>query len=134
LGNLSPYAIYLDGNALTSLPESLGRLTGIAQLRVSHNLLTEVPESLGDLDSIRELSLRGNALTSLPESLRKLTSLEKLDLSHNALRELPEWLSDLGPRTRVVRGNQRARVGGRCACNACRKWLETWAPEILKDL
>jgi hypothetical protein len=66
--------------------------------------------------------------------LRKLTSLEKLDLSHNALPELPEWLSDLPPRARVIRGKQRVRVGRRCACNDCRRWMETWSPETLKDL
>ena len=58
---------------LTSLPESLGKLSGLQTLYLSGNQLTSLPESLGKLSGLQKLDLSGNQLTSLPESLGKLS-------------------------------------------------------------
>jgi Leucine-rich repeat (LRR) protein len=70
--------LYLVGLALTSLPESLSKLTSLQSLDLSKNQLTSLPEWLGKLTSLQSLDLSHNPLTSLPESLSKLTSLQTL--------------------------------------------------------
>jgi internalin A len=85
----------LAQNRLTNLPESVGKLTSLQRLGVSHNQLTSVPESVGKLTSLESLDLANNQLTSVPESLGELTSLERLDLHDNQLTSLPESLGKL---------------------------------------
>ena len=59
----------LGHNALPSLPEDIGRLSGLTHfLYLSHNRLTELPASLGDLTRLRYLNVSHNALEALPES------------------------------------------------------------------
>jgi internalin A len=78
--------------ALTSLPESLGRLTGLQSLDLSRNRLTSLPESLRRLTSF----MLSSELTSLPPDwLGNLTGLQSLNLSDNRLTSLPGWLGKL---------------------------------------
>ena len=46
-----------------------------SELRASDNELTSLPESIGRLSRLRELHLRNNKLTSLPESTGELREL-----------------------------------------------------------
>lgn len=52
--------------------------------------LTSLPESIGNLTNLTELRLRANQLTSLPESIGNLTNLTYLDLDNNQLISLIE--------------------------------------------
>ena len=108
LGKLSGLQVlYLSGNQLTSLPESLGKLSGLQGLFLSGNQLTSLPESLGNLSDLQLLYLSGNQLTSLPESLGKLSALQSLILSDNQLTSLPESLGKLsGLQWLDLSGNQ----------------------------
>ncbi|NQU20766.1 MAG: TIR domain-containing protein [Candidatus Nealsonbacteria bacterium] len=85
----------LSGLSLTSVPESLGQLSGLMELGLSGNQLTSLPESLDQLSCLEELWLFDNQLTSLPESLGQLSRLETLYLSDNQLTSLPESLRKL---------------------------------------
>ncbi|KAJ0900594.1 putative nucleotidyltransferase, Ribonuclease H [Helianthus annuus] len=70
-----------------SIPESLGRLTGLTHLNLQSNLLTgPIPESLGRLTGLTHLNLQSNLLTGpIPVSLGQLTKLVDLDVSENSL-------------------------------------------------
>ena len=81
---------------LTELPESVGqahRFTGTGDL--SNNALTTLPECLGRLGQLRALNLFANRLMILPESLGQLTELRSLNLFGNRLETLPDSLGRL---------------------------------------
>ena len=52
---------------LLSLPDAIGRLTGLQQLSVAENSLTAVPNTVGRLRKLRLLDVSSNRLTALPE-------------------------------------------------------------------
>ena len=101
----------LTGNALSALPDDLGRLHRLRVLFCSDNRFTELPASLGQcrqLDivgfkanriahvpaealppSLRWLILTDNAIEALPDTLGDCTRMQKLMLAGNRLRTLP---------------------------------------------
>jgi Leucine-rich repeat (LRR) protein len=120
LGDLSGLTdfIYLHDNELTTLPQSLRRLTklrylnlsenafdtipevvtymeSLIELRVTDNRLMSIPDRVGTLCRLRELHLRNNKLTSLPDSIGTLSELRQIDLRDNPLTHLPAALAAL---------------------------------------
>ena len=83
--------LYLNGNRLISLPESIGNLIQLQVLDLSNNQLTSLPDSIGKLYRLKTLGLNGNLLESLPKSIWNLTKLRLLNLRRNPLRSLPDW-------------------------------------------
>ncbi|MHC8391375.1 leucine-rich repeat-containing protein kinase family protein [Pseudomonas sp. MDT2-39-1] len=105
----------LSGNALSSLPDDLHRLTRLRVLFCSDNLFTELPACLGQCAALtmigfkanaietvpaaalppllRWLILTDNSLSELPAELGRCSHLQKLMLSGNRLQRLPESLS-----------------------------------------
>ena len=82
--------LYLDYNALSSLPESLpSNLPKLAKLSVIGNDLTSLPSTLGQLSGLRELYLNENNFKLLPESTTKLSNLTVLQVVGNKLTCLP---------------------------------------------
>ena len=101
----------LTGNALSALPDDLGRLHRLRVLFCSDNRFTELPASIGQcrqLDivgfkanriahvsaealppSLRWLILTDNAIEALPDTLGDCTRMQKLMLAGNRLRALP---------------------------------------------
>ena len=79
-----------EPDALTSLPESIGNLTGLTSLDVSSTKLTSLPESIGNLTGLQSLDVSETRIASLPESLEKLSSLRKLPLQDLSLDRLPD--------------------------------------------
>jgi Leucine-rich repeat (LRR) protein len=84
---------------LESRSESSGLSRGrcLQGLWVHGNLLTSLPDSIGSLSSLKILSAVGNQLTVLPESIGGLRSLTSLELAGNRLSHLPEAIGSLGP-------------------------------------
>ena len=108
----------LSGNALSSLPDDLGRLHKLRVIFCSDNNFTEMPEVLGQCQqlsmvgfkanrirqvpataftsaltrSLRWLILTDNQVSLLPEELGLCTHLQKLMLSGNRLEQLPEQM------------------------------------------
>jgi len=80
-------SLYLNDNNLTSLPESIGKLTKLKALYLGGNKLETLPESIGNLTNLEKLSLRMNKLESLPESIGNLTNLEGLWLYSNPISD-----------------------------------------------
>lgn len=105
----------LTGNALTTLPDDLGRLHKLKVLFCSENRLSELPVGIGGCaqlqvvgvksnrishvaaaalpPSLRSLVLTDNRLESLPKALGDCRELQKLMLAGNRLRELPASLA-----------------------------------------
>lgn len=105
----------LTGNALTRLPDDLGRLHKLKILFCSENRLSELPRGLDQCPRLqvvgvksnriehvpasalpprlRSLVLTDNRLEHLPEALGDCSELQKLMLSGNRLRELPASLA-----------------------------------------
>lgn len=96
IGNLvSLRELKIAWNQLTTLPESIGNLKSLQRLEISRNELTTLPESIGNLKSLEILNLQNNKLTILPESISNLKSLQVLDLTNNMLTTLPESITKL---------------------------------------
>jgi hypothetical protein len=105
----------LSGNALSSLPDDLPRLTNLHTIFCSNNQFTELPEVLGQCpqlsmvgfkaNRIRKISgaalppklrwliLTDNEVEALPPEIGNCTRLQKLMLAGNRLRELPVTLA-----------------------------------------
>ncbi|OUM58041.1 hypothetical protein PIROE2DRAFT_16801, partial [Piromyces sp. E2] len=109
----------LDKNKLSgSIPESIGQLTQLKQLRLDKNKLSGfIPETIGQLTLLERLDLDKNNLSGsipesigqltrylntnqlsgpIPESIGQLTLLERLDLDNNKLNgQVPECIGKL---------------------------------------
>ena len=95
----------------TSLPDSIGALTGLTVLKLFNNALETLPDSIGALTGLTELNLNENALTALPDSIGKLTNLTKLRLFNNELTALPESIGALTALTLIqLRQNKLATL------------------------
>jgi len=80
---------------LTELPETLGQLTQLQSLVLSHNQLNELPEWLGKLTLLHTLNVGGNRLTTLPKWIYNLNRLHTLSLYANRLVEIPKEIQKL---------------------------------------
>jgi hypothetical protein len=105
----------LSGNALSTLPDDIGRLHKLRVLFCSGNAFTHLPESIGQcpqLDMVgfkanqiahvpaaalplrlRWLILTDNHIAQLPAELGRCSRLQKLMLAGNRLQQLPEALA-----------------------------------------
>ena len=95
LRNLSPSLfafhhlteLYINHNALTSIPSSISVLRHLTTLDATGNELSSIPPEIGYLFKLKELLLFDNRLTSLPYELGNLHLLEMLGIEGNPLDE-----------------------------------------------
>ncbi|MYK64537.1 MAG: hypothetical protein F4019_10230 [Rhodothermaceae bacterium] len=91
-------SLNLSDNKLTSIPASIGDLTGLTVLDLSVNLITgNIPTQVYDLTNLTHLDLSDNELTGgIHSDIGDLTNLIRLDLDGNRLSgSLPSTLSNL---------------------------------------
>jgi len=83
----------LSGNALTRLPDDMGRFTKLEALFCSGNRFERLPPSLGDCPALGQVGFRGTGMVELPaEALPPL--LRWLTLTDNRLATLPDALGE----------------------------------------
>lgn len=84
-----------SGNALSSLPLSMGSLSNLLDLNAGDSSLMQVPSSIGSLGGLLWLRLDNSMLTQLPRSFELLSNVEKLVVSYSELLSLPPGLSSI---------------------------------------
>ncbi len=94
-GRTQAKVLDLSRLGITTLPDSISKLTQLQGLNLSDNQFATLPESISKLTQLQRLYLSGNQLATLPESLRKLKLLEELYLRGNDALGLPAEV--LGP-------------------------------------
>lgn len=95
LGRMSSlYMLSFKSNRLTNVPED-SLSPSIGWLILTDNKLSSLPESIGRLSGLRKLMLANNRLPNLPASLALCKQLELVRLSRNNLDEFPSWLFNM---------------------------------------
>jgi hypothetical protein len=107
------------------IPDTIGSLSSLQNLKLNNNNIEYLPASIGRLTSLMELTLDNNYLKSIPETIGALgPSLKNLDLYGNLLHELP--LS-------ITRLSSKIKISGNRICSTIQdeifNWLETHAEE-----
>ncbi|EJD03212.1 glucose-repressible alcohol dehydrogenase transcriptional effector [Fomitiporia mediterranea MF3/22] len=83
--------LFLNHNALQSIPPGIARLKNLKLLDLSGNLLQTLPPELGMVTTLKELYLFDNHLVSLPYELGTLHQLQTIGIEGNPLaHELKE--------------------------------------------
>lgn len=77
--------LYLNHNALTSIPAEITHLKHLELLDLSGNALPHIPPEMGMLSSLKELYLFDNLITTLPPELGFLHQLQTLGIEGNPL-------------------------------------------------
>lgn len=89
LRTVNRLALRLAPNVLTSIEGGmLARMRKLQTLILSDNALTSLPEEIGKLRHLKVLEVARNQLEALPASLNKCTSLEVLDASSNKISDV----------------------------------------------
>ena len=78
-----------DSRQVGRLPDCLGQLKRLTQLRVEDLILSRLPANIGSLRRLQTLHIRHCALDSLPAAVSQLTALQTLTVYANKLRYLP---------------------------------------------
>ena len=96
IGNLTDLRkLYLEWNAIESLPDTFSNMSALVQLYISNNNLSVLPENFGDLQNLYILDLGYNNITELPPSIIDINSLVYLWIFNNQLQILPNNFCDL---------------------------------------
>ncbi|KAI0666027.1 Endonuclease/exonuclease/phosphatase [Trametes maxima] len=87
----------MGGVGIKNIPNTSGlfAFTFLTNLYLNHNALHSVPAEISKLRQLELLDLSGNSLSSLPPELGMLTSLKELYVFDNQLTQLPPQLGTL---------------------------------------
>lgn len=77
--------LYLNHNALSTIPPEISKLRHLEVLDISGNSLTAVPAELGMLTQLKELYMFDNHISTLPSEFGSLHQLQTLGIEGNPL-------------------------------------------------
>ncbi|WP_206537900.1 leucine-rich repeat-containing protein kinase family protein [Shewanella mangrovi] len=96
----------LSGNALTSLPDDLPRLSKLKVIFCSQNNFTKLPEVLGRCESLSMVGFKSNQIMDVPAASLP-PKLRWLILTDNCVQQLPDNLGDCAELQKLMlAGNQ----------------------------
>jgi hypothetical protein len=96
IGNLTDLRkLYLEWNAIESLPNTFSNMNALVQLYISNNNLINLPENFGNLQNLYILDLGYNNITELPYSITEIDNLGYLWIFNNQLEILPNNFCNL---------------------------------------
>ncbi|KAJ8272203.1 hypothetical protein COCON_G00110620 [Conger conger] len=101
--------LYLCGNRLRGLPDTLAQLQGLRILALDFNKVEDVPPAVLQLANLTRLYLGSNRLMELPPELRNLQSLRCLWVESNYFQRFPRQLYDLPHLRSLQLGDNRLR-------------------------
>ena len=78
---------FSDNDKITNLPNSIGRLSALHTLNLSHTEVSTLPESIGQLSALKHLILSTPHFKVLPESIGQLVNLQTLNPTGTLLAE-----------------------------------------------
>jgi len=105
-GNLKNlYYCYISNNNLEKLSDDFGGLSNLSQLFAGANVLNSLPETFGNLSSLDTAILSYNNIQTLPDNFGNMTDLKYLSLSYNMLNELPESFGNMSSLERLFLSN-----------------------------
>ncbi|KAK2653515.1 hypothetical protein Ddye_013371 [Dipteronia dyeriana] len=89
--------LYLSGTAIEEIPSSIGSLTGLIEIQISHCArLKHISTGICKLKSLESINLINcSKLESFPEILETMEHLEVIHLSGTAIKELPSSIENL---------------------------------------
>ncbi|GAB3948053.1 hypothetical protein GCM10028805_21490 [Spirosoma harenae] len=88
------------------IPDCLGQLSLLTDLRIANLKLDRLPATLGSLRHLKKLDVSYCGVDSLPSEISQLAELEDLNLGGNKLRQLPNLRQIRALRVLDVNGNQ----------------------------
>ncbi|WP_158600303.1 leucine-rich repeat domain-containing protein [Fibrisoma montanum] len=101
------HVLNIGGNGTAiRLPDCLGTLTQLNELRLENIKLDRLPASIGSLRQLQKLNLTNCSLDSLPATMGQLASLQDLLVMGNRLRQMPFITNLKELRQLNVSGNQ----------------------------
>jgi Leucine-rich repeat (LRR) protein len=87
--------IHLQRNRITTVPDGIGRFTGLKKLTLNYNQIVQVQPGLGQLKKLEELSLYQNKLQEIPPGIYELNSMKAVDLYYNQIQQVNPRISNL---------------------------------------
>jgi Leucine-rich repeat (LRR) protein len=126
------FSLKISDNALTTIPDSFGKLSKLKELDLSRNEFQTFPSALSTLTRLRELELSSNCIKDLPSSCNNLVALEELNLQYNDLRTLPDHMDGLIRLKKIDLSRQGGTKNGSLRVSSIPADLLTRLPE--KDL
>lgn len=102
--------LYVCGNNLRTLPDSVSKLQGLRILALDFNKLEDVPPAVCQLTNLTRLYLGSNRLMDLPPELKNLQSLRCLWVESNYFQRFPRELYDLPHLKSLQIGDNRLKT------------------------
>lgn len=83
------YAVWLDFNELTVVPDNIGLLSQITYLYLDGNRLIDVPPTMRAMKSLSVLHLGYNSFSQLPERFMEMPGLLMVHINNNQITVIP---------------------------------------------
>jgi len=100
-----------DNKHIRSIPDDIGKLSGLEYLELRNMKIEVLPSSLKELKRLRILILSGNNFRNIPGIVAELDSLHMLSFDKNDITEVPEFVCRIkGLQALVVSGNKITRL------------------------
>ncbi|XP_078700505.1 uncharacterized protein LOC144927131 isoform X2 [Branchiostoma floridae x Branchiostoma belcheri] len=87
------------------VPEDIGRLKNLENLRMENSDLESLPEGVRELVQLKYLNISDNRFTSVPEQIMNLPNITELHLSGNRISRLPLTLSRMARLKNMIIGD-----------------------------